>query len=40
MYKICVFLILNIIANKTGFMVYDGGTVLCTTNIKTYIIQY
>ena len=35
----CV-VILNIIANKTEFGVYDGWAVLCTHNIKAHRIQY
>jgi len=30
----------NIIDNTADFGVYDGWVVLCTHNIKAYIIQY
>ena len=32
--------VLNISVNKTEFGVYDGWVVLCSHNIKAYIIQY
>ena len=32
--------IVNIIANKSGFRVYDGCIVLCTHSIIAYALQY